>query len=226
MNKHIEGPGQCEEIQEDLTAIALGILSGRRRSEVLGHVENCPRCSSELEHLSIVADTVLQLAPEVDPPIGFELRLAQRLQASGTPRRPKRFRRASSLAIAAAVTVVVGFGAATLVGTRSSNNEIRSTTANLTSATLSSHGQDVGEVFVSAGKPAWMFMTIDSRSWSGVVTCEVILAGGKIETIGQFALSGGYGAWGAPLTSSAGQVRSARLITAKGVVLASARLPV
>jgi len=154
------------------------------------------------------------------------LRLAQRLQASGTPRRPKRFRRASSLAIAAAVTVVVGFGAATLVGTRSSNNEIRSTTANLTSATLSSHGQDVGEVFVSAGKPAWMFMTIDSRSWSGVVTCEVILAGGKIETIGQFALSGGYGAWGAPLTSSAGQVRSARLITAKGVVLASARLPV
>jgi anti-sigma factor RsiW len=224
MSEHTQGSTQCEEFQEDLTAIALGILSGRRRSEVLSHVEKCPQCSSELEHLSMVADAVLQLAPEEEPPVGFELRLAQRLQASAIPRRPTRLRRLSTFAIAAAVIVVMGFGVGTLVGTRSSNNGIQST-VNLASAALSSHGQNVGEVFVSAGKPAWMFMTVDSGSWSGAVTCELILANGKVETIGQFGLSGGYGAWGAPLTSSAGQVRSAKLITANGSVLASAHFP-
>jgi hypothetical protein len=53
----------------------------------------------------------------------------------------------------------------------------------------------------------------------------VILAGGKIETVGQFTLSAGYGAWGAPLTTSAGQVRGARLVDASGTVIASARIP-
>jgi hypothetical protein len=221
MSEHIEGPTSCEEFKEDLTSIALGTLSGRRRSEVLSHVENCPQCTAELDQLSMVADAVLHLAPEEDPPIGFELRLARRLQADAAPRQTNRFRRVSYLA-AAALIVVIGFGVGALVGSQNTNNTGQSTTANLASATLSSHGQNVGEVFVSGGTPSWMFMTIDSHSWSGVVTCELILANGKVENIGQFGLSGGYGSWGAPLTSPAGQVRSARLITASGVVLASA----
>jgi hypothetical protein len=220
MSEHIEGPASCEEFQEDLTAIALGTLSGRRRSEVLSHVENCPQCAAELEQLSMVADAVLQLAPEEDPPVGFELRLARRLQANAAPRQINRFRRVSYLA-AAALIVVIGFGVGALVESGNANNSGQST-ANLASATLSSHGQNVGEVFVSGGAPSWMFMTIDSHSWSGLVTCELILANGKVENIGKFGLSGGYGSWGAPLTSPAGQVRSARLITASGDVLASA----
>jgi hypothetical protein len=67
-------------------------------------------------------------------------------------------------------------------------------------------------------------MTIDGGAWSGTVTCEVTLAGGRVETIGVFRLSGGYGAWGAPLTSPAGTMRSARLIAPNGAVLASAQL--
>lgn len=77
---------------------------------------------------------------------------------------------------------------------------------------------------ISAGKPAWMFMTIDAGAWSGKVTCQLTLAGGKIERIGVFKLSAGYGAWGAPLTSPAGRVRSAQLVTSNGTVLASAQL--
>ncbi|HEV3266772.1 MAG TPA: zf-HC2 domain-containing protein [Acidimicrobiales bacterium] len=221
MSEHIEGPTSCEEFQEDLAAIALGTLSGRRRSEVLRHVENCPQCATELEQLAMVADAVLQLAPEEDPPIGFELRLAQRLQANTPPRSARRVRRLSYLA-AAAIIVVIGFGAGALVGSRNGNDAPQSTSTNLASATLRSNGQNVGEVFVSGAKPSWMYMTIDSHSWSGPVTCELILASGKVENVGQFGLSGGYGSWGTPITSPAGQVRSARLITAGGVVLASA----
>ena len=79
---------------------------------------------------------------------------------------------------------------------------------------------------ISAGNPAWMFMTIDAGAWTGKVTCDPTLAGGKVERIGVFKLSGGYGAWGSPLTSSAGKVRSAQLIAPNGTVLASAQLSV
>ena len=67
-------------------------------------------------------------------------------------------------------------------------------------------------------------MTINKDGWSGTVKCQVILAGGKVQTVGVFHLSGGYGAWGAPLAAPADTVRSARLVASDGTTIASARL--
>jgi hypothetical protein len=224
MSGYIEDPRQCEVIQNDLAELALGTLSGRSRSEALDHVGSCPKCAAELERLSIVTDTLLQLAPEMEPPLGFELRLAEKLRTSAaTVHQPKRLRRASVLSVAAAVMVVLGFGLGALVAPGSSNNQNR-TAVNLTSANLTSHGHVLGEVIISAGSPAWVFMTINGGTQSGTMTCDVTLAGGKVETIGMFKLSGGYGAWTAPLRSPAADVRSARLIAPNGTILASARL--
>lgn len=224
MSSHVHDPKVCEAFHADLAETALGVVSGRRRSEVLRHVETCPTCSVELEELVIVADTLLPLAGESEPPVGFELRLAQRLQADASQRSPRRLRRTGVLLAAAAVTAALGFGIGALATSGSSAGPSEAM-ANITSASLSSRGHVVGEFLVSAGKPAWMFMTVDSGSWSGVVTCQVILTGGRVETVGQFTLSGGYGSWGAALTSAAGQVRGARLVGADGTVFASARIP-
>ena len=226
MSGYVEGPRQCEAVQDELAELALGAVSGRRRAELLEHTGSCPRCLAELERLSIVADTLLQLAPRAEPPLGFEMRLAQRLQASAGTHRADRSRRLAALCAAAVVTLVFGFGLGALVVHRSGDSQVGSATANLTAAKLSSHGQVLGEVMISAGKPAWMFMTVDAGAWSGKVTCEVTLADGKVDVTGVFDLAGGYGAWGALLTAPAGQVRSARLGTAEGTVLASAQLPV
>ena len=224
MSKYFNDPEICEDFRADLAETALGVVSGRRRSEVLRHVESCPSCSMELEQLAIVADTIMQFAIETEPPVGFELRLAQRLQEGATRRSPKRARRVGVLLAAAAVMVALGFGIGALANVATGPGQGQ-TGANLTSASLRSHGRALGEFLVSAGKPAWMFMTIDSGKWSGVVTCQVILAGGEIETVGEFTLAGGYGSWGAPLTAPAGQVRGARLVAANGVVFASAHIP-
>ena len=224
MSGYVEDPRQCELIQGELAELALGILSGRSRSRVLAHVESCPRCTAELERLSYVADELVQLAPEVEPPLGFELRLAEKLRAAAPERQRRRLWRSSVLSVAAAVIVLLGFGIGTLANLRGGNNQDRPPTVNLTAAKLTSHGHVLGEVMISAGNPAWMFMTIDDSSWSGTVTCAVTLSGGKVETIGAFKLSGGYGAWGAPLTSPAGNVRAARLVAPNGTILASAQL--
>lgn len=226
MNRDINDPRQCEAIQDELTELALGTLFGRSRSEVLDHVGLCPRCAATLEQLSIVADTLLQLAPEIEPPLGFELRLAERLQASAKVNRPRRFRRASAISAVALILVVLSFGLGTLLSTKSDNNQGQLARINLATANLTSNGKVLGEAMISEGAPGWIFVTIDGRAWSGTVTCDVTLAGGTIERIGVFKLSGGYGAWGAPLTAPAGNVRSAQLITPNGTVLASAQFPV
>jgi hypothetical protein len=225
MSGYVEDPRQCEAIQDELAELALGTLFGRRRSEVLDHVESCSRCAATLEQLSIVADQLVQLAPEIEPPLGFELRLAEKLRSAAPVRQPSRFRRTGLLSAAAAVIVALGIGIGTLANPFGGGTKpvVRST-VNLTAARLTSHGHVLGEVMISAGSPAWMFVTINEGGWSGSVKCEVTLAGGKVETIGEFNLSGGYGAWGAPLTSAAGKVRSARLIAPDGAILASARL--
>jgi hypothetical protein len=226
MSANIEDPRRCELMQDELSELALGTLYGRSRAEVLDHVRSCSRCSATLERLSIVADSLLQLAPEIEPPLGFELRLAARIQTSPIAQRPRRLRRAIAFSAAAVTMIVLGFGLGTLATPREVNRPAQSVASGLTSAKLTAHGSVVGQVRISAGNPAWMLMTINEGPWSGRVTCQVTLAGGQVESIGAFTLSSGYGAWGAPLHAPAGQVRSARLIAGNGAVLATAQLSV
>jgi Putative zinc-finger len=234
MSANTADPRECEHIQDELAELALGALDGRSRSEALEHVASCPRCRATLDQLSGVTDTLLQLAPEVEPPLGFEIRLVEKLGASDAqkPRvteraRQRWFRRANPLvaAAAAAVLLVLGIGLGSLLTSPGAKNQQHAASNDLTTAELTSHGHNFGQVMTSPGNPGWMFMTINENAWSGKVTCEVTLAGGQIQTVGVFTLSDGYGAWGVPLTSPARDVRSARLVAANGTVVASAQFP-
>jgi hypothetical protein len=91
-------------------------------------------------------------------------------------------------------------------------------------ARLTANGHDLGQVFISSGNPSWIMMTVDGGSRSGVVWCKVTLTSGRTETIGEFALSRGYGSWIAPFNGPASAVQSAQLVDARGTVLASASL--
>lgn len=222
MSGDVEHPAQCEVIADELTELALGTLSGRKRSEVLDHVGSCQRCRAELEQLSIVVDALQQLAPRIQPPLGFELRLAERLHATPTPR-SRRHRRVGVLsAVAAAVLLAFGLGA--VVAPEAGKGQGQSAAANLVTANFTSRGQVLGEFLVSAGSPGWMLVTIHGDGWKGTVTCNVTLSGGQVETIGVFKLAGEYGVWAAPLPSTGGQVRSAQLIASNGTIFASAQL--
>jgi len=117
----VSGGPECLDVQPELTELALGLLSGRERAAALAHVEGCPSCSAELEQLSQVADRLPQVAPEVEPPVGFETALFERLRHQGGPvapgsarpagrpqadRSPARRRRAVLAVAAAAVAAV------------------------------------------------------------------------------------------------------------------------
>jgi hypothetical protein len=249
------GPAPCEDVARALPELALGILAGRERAVVLAHVEQCPGCGTELEQLSLTADALLRTAPEIEPPVGFEVRLLDRpgvpaVARAGRSGRPARLGRLGRLgrwgrlgppgqigrpvrtvtAAAAAVVALaagVGIGWATLPGSA----PIRAPggqpepAGELAAATLTAGGQDRGRVTTYAGTPAWLFMTVHDAGITGNVACRVTLADGTTVTIGTFWLSHGYGSWGSPLPATVDRVRRATVVSTNGTVLAAARLP-
>ncbi len=221
----MSGPSEksmtCDALSDDLIEFALGTLSGRRRSLVLAHLETCAHCDAELESLAGIADTMLWLAPEAEPSLGFETRLIERYRASDTRRRTTRLRRAGVIALAAVLVALLGIGVDALV-TNHGGTSGPSASARPLSGRLMSDGGVVGQVSISSGHPSWMIMDVDAGKLSGVVWCQVTLSTGRVETVGKFTLTNGYGSWIAAVKDSSAQIRSARLVNARGTVLASA----
>lgn len=122
MSRYETGPGSdCDRHADELAELALGIATGRERALTLAHVESCPACHAEMERLSLAADAMLEVIPGVEPPLGFEVRLAERLQAGRFAKQATPVRwwsRRPSLVIAcllAVLALVVGAGAGFLV---------------------------------------------------------------------------------------------------------------
>ena len=69
----------CDELRAMAAEVALGILPGAERADALGHLEHCVGCRVLVEGLAQTGDALLLLAPEADPPMGFESRVAARV---------------------------------------------------------------------------------------------------------------------------------------------------
>src|ERR1700735_5173676 len=112
MGTDMSSSGACEAFADDLAQLALGTLSGRERADVIDHLEGCAECSAELETLSVAADTLLLLAPEATPPIGFDSRVVAAMSERRERRRPIPQR---ILAVAAVALIALGVGIGALL---------------------------------------------------------------------------------------------------------------
>ena len=232
-------PQQCDEFAEDLAELALGILTGRARAATLAHVDSCAHCAEELEQLSRAADAVVSVAPEVEPTVGFEVRLFNRMGLGEDPvpahvdqpqgrRGPLRWVAGSprwALASAAAVVaLVVGLSIGWSIGSPSGGpHPVEADTA-VTTATLKEHGHDVGSVVTYGGATPWMIVTLADSSAQGKLTCRVVTDNGVTHRIGTFSATYGYAAWDAPLGVAPQDVRSAEVVSSNGTVIATASL--
>ena len=100
---------RCEQVRELIPEVALGLAPGDERARVLAHVDACPECRAALARAASTVDGLLLLAPEHEPPPGFDSAV---LAAMAPAREPRRW---TTFALAAAAAVLVA-----LVPTRSS----------------------------------------------------------------------------------------------------------
>jgi hypothetical protein len=233
----------CSEYSDDLAELALGVLTGRDRARVLSHVESCPRCADELEQLARVADTVVQVAPEVEPPLGFDVRLFEQMgvrddlrhrrgegaaDGAGEARRSRLPRWVPAVLTAAAAVVALGISLG--VGLSSTSGPAPTRQAHhaanggvMTAALVAQGGRQVGRVAIGGAKP-WMSMTLADANVQGAVSCVVITHDGVHHWVGTFVAREGYGAWIAPLHVKPSDIRSAEVVSPSGTVIATATL--
>lgn len=211
----------CDKFTDNLAELALGILTGRDRVATLAHVESCARCTDELEQFSRAADAMVLVAPEAEPPVGFEVRLFSRMGVDevSARRRPPRWVLASAAAV---VALVVGLSIGLSLGSPSGHKSGGAVV--VATAELREHGKAVGHVFTYGGQKPWMSMTLDDSSAQGRVFCEVVTDNGVTHRVGAFTAKEGYGAWDTPLPVSPHDVREAEVVSTGGAVIATATL--
>lgn len=215
----------CEEHQEALSELALGVLTGRDRARALAHVESCPRCAEELEQLSHAADAVVQAATEAEPPMGFEVRLFERMGVADV--RPKfrlRPRWAVGALSAAAAVIALAVGLSLGLSSSSTPPSPSAAPAHVVTANLVQHGTVVGRVAAHGGAHAWMWMMLVDANAHGTVDCIIVTSDGVSHQVGTFVANKGYGAWVAPLHVDPQNIRSAEVVAPSGTVIATATL--
>jgi Putative zinc-finger len=219
---------RCEETRELLPELALGIADGEERARVLEHIEECASCRRELERHAVVADGLLELAPEEEPPPGFEVGVLRSIQPPSAQRRPLVRRLAFVGAVAAAVAITAG---AMLIGTRDDRRLADHYRATLAQAygkefravrLADPAGRQRGVLFAYRGSPSWILVTIPPAHRTSVDGAELIHRNGAIIPLDSFRLDDG--AWGGAIPVDLQDVAAVHLLGPDGRWVLAAEL--
>jgi hypothetical protein len=217
----------CHEVRGLTAEVALGVADGEDRARVLDHVVDCSECRHELEDLTALADDLVVLAPEHEPPLGFELRTVRGLQ----PKRRRRRRwRIPAVAFAAAALAATTATASVLFLVRDDRRlagEYRATLSEANGTAFravplrDTAGGKAGTAFVYEGAPSWMLVTVDSSSPAS--QAEIVTRDSRTVSLPAFTLSSR--SWGGVLPLDARQVAAIHLLDATGRSVLVAYLP-
>ncbi len=220
--------GGCDQVEEVAPEIALGILSGSERAAALAHLGHCPSCRRLVEELTTSADSLLPLAPEAEPSIGFESRVLaatataaqageRPAPAAAGPRHPRR-RRSGGLNVAVAAAIAVAAAAGGLVAGLIAGDA--PVTPVRTALAVSAGGKATCRAWAYGAEQAWVFISLEApREWTADYTVEVTTAGGGTPAaVGHFRLQDGNASFGAKVDVPASQLRAVRVLDASGAL--------
>jgi hypothetical protein len=213
----------CHQLCELDAEIALGVLPGEQRAAALTHLDGCADCREHIEQLTMVGDALLDLVPGVEPPLGFETRVMNRLN----PTPPQRRRWLPLTAAAAVIALVFGVGGwvAGAVTRPSPAPPQQHSDYVLLEAAFTAGSERVGTIYAYAGKRDWVYMWVRAQPGIATVSCELVRRDGSTVRLGSFRLDNGRGYWAAPTPVDPLTVAGARVVTEDGTVLATARFP-
>jgi Putative zinc-finger len=221
----------CTEFRELAPELALGIADGEERAAALEHLAGCPDCRRYLDELSTTADELLVLAPEREPPLGFESRVLAEIHPPPLRRR-RRWRPVRIAAVACAGALVAA--AAMFLAYRDDHrlaSHYRDTLAEANgdyftaAAVQAPNGATVGQAFGYQGHPSWMVVTVsapDGGVRDGTYDCQIVTDDGRRMIVGPLQITGGEGSWGHAIPVAFESVSQLRMLgPRRGAVLES-----
>jgi hypothetical protein len=220
---------------EDLAAeLALGTVSGAERAAAVAHLAGCEACRRLVDELSGAADSLLVLAPAVEPPPGFESRVLSRIAAAAQPvaLRPARRRRVWLAAAAvAAVACLSGFGVAELRDGTGAGRPATPVAAGPVAVRTALVADDAGRwtcrMLVYGDDPTWLVVSLDRNDGlNGAFSVEAV-ANGSADAVpvGTFTTTDGHGSLTTTVALNAAQFKSVRVLDQTGHVRYEAAFP-
>jgi Putative zinc-finger len=180
----------CAATREAAPELALGILDGAERAEVLLHVAGCPRCQRYLNELTGVADALSRLAPEAEPPVGFADRVQSRVR--GSRRRAAR-RWAVTVAVTAAAAAILSVVVVRVVESGSSSRPAAAPAVRSV-AMIGGSGLRVGHVSVVSTHPSSLVVSVDYAVPDGTYRLQLGQYAAA-RPIGSITIAGHRGQW-------------------------------
>ncbi|WP_329247285.1 hypothetical protein OG417_53240 [Actinoallomurus sp. NBC_01490] len=199
----------CEETRQVLPELAAGVAPAEDRAKALRHLAVCRRCHRELEVQTALIDELLQLAPERQPPAGFE---ASVLKPMLHRQRPRRLRNA--ILLAASIILVAALSGGLSGDAVWHRTESDRRIADAYRRTLAvAHGQYLravpvvgaataapeGYVFAYQGSPSWVFVTMTAARRPGTYEVDLTTREGRAVELGRITVREGRGTWGATI---------------------------
>ena len=216
----------CTQVREFAPELALGILGGAERAEVVLHVNGCARCQAYVAELTEAADVIPQLVPEAEPPPGFEARVLNRL---GADRRRSRRRWAASVAAVAAAVAILSITVVRVIESGDSTSTTVATPARSASKPvavpmeLAAAPLPAGWAYVSDGHG--VAVSVNYGMASGGYAVQVKSPAGRAETIGTMNVDANRGSWtgrsARPITGGS----TISLVDATGTAVCHATVP-
>jgi hypothetical protein len=225
----------CDRTNELAAELALGILDGEQRAQALRHLAECRECRRAVEDLTAVADELLMLAPEREPPVGFESRVLARLQPPPAAMRPARRRMRRVFAPLAASAAAAAIAVAVVLQTTSDDRRLadhyRATLAaghgsSFEAARLRAPGQvPAGVVYAYRGAVSWMFVVVYRDRRAVPYKAELATRSGRRVALPAFHLDPKTGTGGEAIPVDLDSVASVRLVGPKPGDVLEADLP-
>ncbi len=215
----------CAAVRELAPELALGTLEGTDRGAALAHLDRCASCRAHVHELSAAVDQLVALAPEAEPPPGFEAAVLGRVAHEQERDDPSLRQRRSvvRLAVAAAVFLLLGVGIGVAV---SQAGVADGDGADLVSAAMiTPDGDAVGEVWHSAGAETAVFISVPE--WSdpatgggstGRFSLRLELEDGTTVDQGDFELAAGTSSWAESTRLAGDDIAAVSVLDADGDV--------
>ena len=242
-------PPACGECEAWGTELALGLLTGPERATGLSHLAACPSCREQVDELARVADRLLLLAPEAEPPAGFESRVLAAVGSASAGeggmrarRRPIRTRRADraggtgaggsgadrgrgrrvGLVAGLVMAAAIGGGA---VGAALHSPPGREPAALRTGLAVSASGRVSCRVVVSGTRPASVLVSLDGYPGADTdVTVEMETVTGEVVPLGPVHVTGGHGLLVSTIDLEAKSLGLMRMLDREGKIIYEATL--
>jgi hypothetical protein len=237
-----ERPG-CGRVEELIPELAFGVAAGDDRADALSHLAWCAHCRNELFSVTAVADGLLLLTPEREPPPEFESRVMSATvgprDSVTAPMRTGRRGRTGRTRGSRLRTLVVGTVAAAAVAALAAGTvwwrtaDDRNLAEGYRDTLAIAHGEyfraapvlaeektPVGHMWAYQGSPSWIFVVVNNAAGApdaASYTVRLTTRDGGHKTLGTMTVQDGSGSWGTTITVPVSQVLTVNLTGPRGV---------